>query len=377
LKTKDASEGVRAWVAGCASGEEAYTLAMLLYEYALTLPLRPVIQVFATDIDEQAIAVARQGVYPDTIALDVSLERLQRFFTAEPGAYRVPKELRDLVLFAPHNLLRDPPFSRLDLITCRNVLIYIDRRLQEQVLQLFHFTLQPGGLLLLGSSESTDAVPTLFLPLDKAERLFQRRLVPGAPTLRVPTLPLVGQPQRDAVVSLASRAALSSSIETLAAQAMAQYGPPAVVVNQDADIIHVARGAGRFLQVADGPPSPNLLKALHPELRLDVRRALYQALQDGKPVQTAPVRLQLGPDVRQVSISVQPLLEPAAVQGYALVLIFDMLDRGEGALGSTSDAEPLVRQLEEELQFTREQLRIATEQHDEAIEEHRASNEEL
>ncbi len=150
---KQAGDQVRAWVAGCATGEEAYSLAMLLYEYATTLDQAPLIQVFATDIDEDAIAAARHGLYPEAIVADVSPERLQRFFVMEQGRYQIKKEIRDMVLFAPHNLLRDPPFSKLDLITCRNLLIYLNRDVQEQVLQLFHFSLRPGGFLLLGASE--------------------------------------------------------------------------------------------------------------------------------------------------------------------------------------------------------------------------------
>jgi two-component system, chemotaxis family, CheB/CheR fusion protein len=156
-----ASDQMRVWVVGCATGEEAYSIAMLLHEHASTSDQPPAIQVFATDIDEEAIAVARQGLYPDTIEADISPERLQRFFIAEQGYYQIKKEIRDLVLFAPHNLLRDPPFSKLDLITCHNLLIYLNRDVQEQILQLFHFVLRPEGHLLLGASESTDSVPSL------------------------------------------------------------------------------------------------------------------------------------------------------------------------------------------------------------------------
>jgi two-component system CheB/CheR fusion protein len=373
---KDASGLVRAWVVGCATGEEAYSVAMLLYEHAMALEYRPNIQVFATDIDEHAIGVARVGLYPDTIAVDVSPERLQRFFTSEPGAYRVRKELRDLVLFAPHNVLRDPPFSRLDLITCRNLLIYIDRAMQEQILQLFHFTLQPDRLLMLGNSESTDGVPALFAPIDKAHQLFRRRTVPGAPPL-VPAMPLLSPPHRQSLRGLQGGELPSPSFNELDTQALAQYGPPSVIVNEDYDIVHLARGAGRFLQFPDGTPSPNLLKALHPDLRLELRTALYQALQEGLRTESRQVRLSLGGVARQVSVAAQPMTEPAWARGHVLILFHDTPDSGDGVADGASAAEPLVRQLEAELQRTRDQLRTTSEQYETAIEEHKAGNEEL
>jgi two-component system CheB/CheR fusion protein len=376
FKGKGAGDIVRAWVAGCATGEEAYSVAMLLVEHGSTLESRPSIQVFATDIDERAIAVARQGLYPETIAVDVSEERLQRFFSSEPGHYRVRKELRELVLFAPHNLLRDPPFSRLDLITCRNLLIYIDRAMQEQVLKLFHFTLLPDGLLLLGSSESTEGVANLFTPLDKTQRLFQRRTVPSA-AHAVPALPLASPLSKQAIRSTEPSSTFSPSLDELAIQGLLQYGPPSVIINGDDDIVHLARGAGRFLQFTDGAPSPNLLKALHPELRLELRSALYRARQEGQRTETRRVRLQLGPSVRQVSASLQPLAEPAWAQGYVLVFLHDLADSSDMAPGAFVDAEPLVRQLEEELQRTRGQLRTTAEQYETTLEEQKAGSEEL
>lgn len=367
---------VRAWVVGCATGEEAYSLAMLLYEHASTLENQPGIQIFATDIDEQAIASARGGLYPETIAVDVPAERLKRFFTTEPGHYRVRKELRDIILFATHNVLRDPPFSRLDLITCRNLLIYIDRAMQEQILQLFHFTLQPAGCLLLGNSEATDGVPSLFTPIDKTQRLFQRRTLASIP-LAVPAMPLLSPQQRQPLRGLRDGVTLLASTDDLAALALAVYAPPGVIVNEDYDIVHLARGAGRFLQFADGTPSSNLLKALHPDLRIELRTALYQARKSGRRSETRPVRLQLGGLSRQVIASIQPLTEPAWACGNSFILFHELPDSGEAPSGASNASEPLVHQLEEELQRTKEQLRATTEQYETSIEEHKASNEEL
>ena len=180
---KSGSDQVRAWVPGCATGEEAYSIAMLLCEQAERLDSPPTIQIFATDIDEDAVHDARDGVYPMTIEADVSQERLRRFFLRDQGRYRIKKEIRELVLFAPHDVLKDPPFSHLDLISCRNLLIYLKRQAQQSVFDIFHFALRSGGLLFIGGSESVEEAQALFSPIDKMNRLYVRRSVPRDGTI--------------------------------------------------------------------------------------------------------------------------------------------------------------------------------------------------
>src|SRR3712207_931719 len=189
---KGADEQVRVWVTGCATGEEAYTMAILLAERAAGLSRPPAVQVFASDIDEQALARAREGVYPSSVEADVSPERLKQFFVREGQYYRVKRELREMVLFTPHNVLRDPPFSKLDLVSCRNLLIYVNRQTQERVLEIFHFALRPGGHLFLGPSESAEALPDLFAPVDKKHRVF-RRLDTTTAFRAAPALPVQGR----------------------------------------------------------------------------------------------------------------------------------------------------------------------------------------
>ncbi|HMB92621.1 MAG TPA: chemotaxis protein CheB, partial [Rhodothermales bacterium] len=186
FKEKASGEAVRAWVCGCATGEEAYSIAMLLCEEAERQPHPTTPQVFASDISEGALRVAREGLYPEAIASDVPTERVSRFFDQEPGGYRIKHEVREKIVFAAHNLLQDPPFSRLDLITCRNVLIYLDRSVHGRIFELFHYALRPGGYLFLGNAESIDT-PDLFRAVDKKHGLYQRR--PGAPIIR-PSLSL-------------------------------------------------------------------------------------------------------------------------------------------------------------------------------------------
>ena len=172
---KGSEDQVRVWSVGCATGEEAYSLAILLSEHAALIPEPPRIQIFATDIDERAIAQARECRYPAAIALDVTPSRLRQFFAKEGDTYVLRKQIREMVQFAPHNVLRDPPFSRLDLISCRNLLIYLTREMQERVLEIFHFALRPDGYLFLGASESADNTPSLFSIVDKKLRIYQRR----------------------------------------------------------------------------------------------------------------------------------------------------------------------------------------------------------
>ena len=192
---KNGADQVRVWAPGCSTGEEAYTIAILLCEYASKLDNPPSIQIFATDIDEGAIASAREGSYPLTIEADVSQERLRRFFSKYNGGYRVKKDIRELILFAPHDMLRDPPFSRLDLVICRNLLIYLKPDAQHRTLDIFHFALRPGGLLFLGGSEQVDEGHTLFTPIDKKQRIHVRRTVPRPDGLMV-SVPYSALPRR-------------------------------------------------------------------------------------------------------------------------------------------------------------------------------------
>jgi len=374
---KHPEDQVRVWVAGCATGEEAYTVAMLLYEYTSTMDQPPSIQVFATDIDEDAIAIARQGLYRDTIAVDVSPQRLARFFTLEQGLYRIKREIRDLVLFAAHNLLRDSPFSRLDLVTCRNLLIYLNRDVQEQVLKLFHFTIRPNGYILLGASESTDGVPSLFTPIDKSQRLYQRRTNPTAVLANMPNLPMIRPSSRRAVSSGGSEPSSTQMLADVHQQLMSRHMPASVLVNQDYDILRISRGAGRFLELAEGELAANLLKLIHPSLRIELRTALFQAVQQNKPVETRRIQLSMQGETRLVSLMVQQVHEPEWMQGYILVIFSDIPDFSGGEPSSIGDAEPVVRQLEEELQRTRDQLRSTIEQYETSNEEHKAANEEL
>ena len=376
---KGPDDYVRAWVAGCATGEEAYSVAMLLAEYAATLEQPPVIQVFATDIDEVAISVAREGRYPTNIAADVSPERLQRFFTEEQTRYRVKPELRDLILFATHNLLRDPPFSRLDLVTCRNVLIYLDRDVQERVLELFHFVLRPDGHLLLGASESADSLPGLFTVLDKRHHIYSRHSVKRLPPVLPPLA--ISSPERPLPLSLFPEHVGSPHLRSfgeLHQRMLEAYAPPSLIVNESYELVHLSSRVGRYLQFMGGEPSYNLLKVVHPDLRRELRILLFHAAQKNRPSVARYVRMDIDLQTIMVNLTVQPVSGIAGVEGFFLVVFEEVVVAPDATLVAPADeaTEPLAHELDEELQHLREQLRLTIEQYETSTEELKASNEE-
>jgi two-component system, chemotaxis family, CheB/CheR fusion protein len=373
---RGAGDQVRVWVAGCATGEEAYSIGMLLCEHAATLPAPPQLQIFATDLDEDALAQARTGRYPGTIAVDVSPERLRRFFVPDGDSVRVTKELRDIVLFSPHSLLRDPPFSRLDLVSCRNLLIYLNRDAQDRVLHLFHFGLRPEGYLLLGSSESAENT-TMFSMLDGKHRLFVRR--PAAVRLAPDALVPAGRSGRSIPAPRAAPPAERVTAGELHHQLVERYAPPSVLVDDNLDVVHLSEHAGSFLQVAGGEPSRQLLRLIHPALRLDLRTAIHAARPATGRASTRVVRFEDAGRPRAVELRVRAVgaSEPA---GAAFLILFDELDpspAGPAEPAATTPFEPMVRELEDELRRTRDQLRNTVEQYETSGEELKASNEEL
>jgi two-component system CheB/CheR fusion protein len=372
---KAAGDQVRVWVAGCATGEEAYSIAILLGEHASRLRDPPQLQVFATDIDEDALAEARLGRYPGTIAVDVSPERLQRFFMPEGDHYRVSRDLRDTVLFSPHNVLRDPPFSRLDLITCRNLLIYLNRDAQDRVLNVFHFGLRPEGALFLGSSESAENT-TMFAGLDTKHRLFVRR--PSASRLISDAIVPNRRwdpPRLPPPAPAAERAAVGP----LHHQLVERYAPPSVLVTEELDLLHVSEHAGRLLQFAGGEPSRQLLRLIHPALRLDLRAAIHAARFHERGSNIRVVRFHDHGRPRAIELRVRTIHQPELGPDTLLVM-FDELDPSPGAdppPAGHATLEPVMRDLEDELRRTRDQLRATIEQYETSVEELKASNEEL
>jgi two-component system CheB/CheR fusion protein len=377
---KNSGDQVRVWVAACATGEEAYTIAMLLCEYAENMPGDPPgIQVFASDIDERAIAAARNGYYNDTIVADVSEERLHRFFVKEGHHYRVKKSLREIVLFAQHNLLRDPPFSKLDLISCRNLLIYLNRNTQESVFDVFHFSLRSGGFLLLAPSESAEGASTRFSAINTKCRIYQSRA--GASRYRtVPMMPITGKWQMNIPEVPAAGNDDIVSFGEIHRKLVERHALPSVLVNEDYDIVHSSERAGRYLRFLGGEPTRNLLKVVHPGLSLDLRATLIEATQEKRAAESHNVRIDLDGNRIAVDFIVRPCDTPAGF----LLITFDESPAADqdSEVASAGDirervVESIGRRLGEELQITKDRLRTTIEQNEISVEELRASNEEL
>ena len=399
---KGPTDTVRVWVAACATGEEAYSIAMLLSEHARQVDAPPVMQIFATDLDEDAIQAAREGIYPAAIEADVSEERLRRFFVKEHRGYRVRRELREMVLFAMHDVLKDSPFSRLDLVSCRNLLIYLNREAQTRVLDTFHFALLPGARLFLGSSESVEDGSRLFSVFDKKHRVYVQRPTPraGLPVPSGPgTLALALEtqhPTREAPVvagSAFTQAALSANRAPRAIEGrqaswgelhlrlLEQLAPPSALVDSEYDIVHLSPNAGRFLHFSGGEPSRNLLRAVHPSLRIELRAALYQAAQTKTTAEVLDVPVELAGENALVSIRVTPANELGAdlylVTMQTQARAPAVTDGDQASTASRAESDPVAQHLDRELERLKSHLRDTVEQYEASTEELKASNEEL
>ena len=392
LEKKKSEEGIRVWSIGCATGEEAYSLAILLFEQAAKLDFRPRIQVFASDLDESSIAHAREGIYPAAIEADLSPEQLERFFTSEGEYYRVKRELRDAVLFTNHNVLRDPPFSRQDLITCRNVLIYLQREVQENVFDIFHYALNTGGYLFLGSSELAEHLPELFNVVDKSHRIYQARPWSGE-KVHMPMLPASPRhgrgPQENPNDVRPLVRFMGNVPEDVHRRALERNAPPSLIINERSMIVHVSETAGRYLQQPKGPITGDLLKLIRPELQLELRTAIFRAFEKDRATLSRPVFVQFNGHRRRVALSVRPRTGISTQDGeqerQALVVFLeDELDEPLGTQETQTSLPAdevehvqMIAQLEAEILRLREQLRIAMEEYDSSNEEMKAANEEL
>ncbi len=392
---KDTGDPVRAWTIGCATGEEAYTMAILLFEHAEKMGIRPNIHVFASDLDENSILLAREGLYPAAIEADVSPERLERFFTQEGDQYRVRRELRDAVLFTNHNVLRDPPFSRQDIISCRNLLIYLQRSIQDHVFNIFHYALRPGGYLFLGKSESADGLGELFDVIDKTHRVYQARPW-TAQRLHVPSMPLtVRRPNKPGSYvpgppyQPGRHMNEPHVLDEKHRKAIESYGPPSILIDESYVILHISETAGRYLLQPKGPISSDLLKLVRPELQLELRTVLFQAFEKNKATFSRPVQVQFNGHPHRVVISVRPKVEVSeqgrgSVKQALVVFLEDEFDKqtehpiaAEATEANELKDNELVAQLEAEIMRLREQLQITIEEYESSHEEMQASNEEL
>ncbi|HWW00809.1 MAG TPA: chemotaxis protein CheB [Candidatus Acidoferrum sp.] len=386
LRSKPEEAAVRVWVPGCATGEEAYSLAILVQEGLERLKKRLTVQIFGTDLDSEAINLARLGRYPGGIAGDVPRERLARYFVREEGGYRIRNEIRELVVFAPHNVLQDPPFTKLDLIGCRNLLIYLQPEAQQRLLSLFHYALKPQALLFLGSSEGINEFGRLFRAVDGKRKIFARTATATAAAAQRPA----GLPARS-FAPATSAAEETPGRERIPAPPtgplfeqvlLDQFAPASVVVNERGDISYIHGHTGDYLEPASGQPRLNILEMAREGLRFELATALRRATaKRGKAVEES-VRIKTDAGFKPVTVGVTRISRPESLRGQLLVTFRPApgaaAQRPTKALRESAK-RPAGREdeLERELVFTRESLQGTVEELQTSNEELKSANEEL
>jgi len=380
---------LRAWVPACSSGEEAYSLAISFREAVARIsPKQPVsLQIFATDLDRGAIERARTGVYPLNIAADVSPERLERYFVRQDDGYRICKEIREMVIFSLQNVVMDPPFTRLDLLCCRNFLIYIELTLQKKLLPLFHYCLQPGGVIFLGNSETVGSFSHLFTTLGGKGRFFLRE---SAPMVMDPLdFPSSFVPSQLHASSGPGRDKAGASFQAQAEQLLLQrLAPAAILANERGDILFINGRTGRFLEPASGKANWNLFAMTRDSLRYELVGAFQKVVREKSPLSQPPLRVRGEDLLGQLEMSLRWVSEPDALKGLVLV-VFNDLTLPEmapeaapvGPVGRRSARvvalEGKLSRAHEELQAVQEQMRLSQEELHSAIEELQSTNEEL
>lgn len=392
LAGKRADAAIRVWVPGCSTGEEAYSLAILLAERQESMKRTFAVQVFATDVDSQAIATARTGLYPASIAADVSPERLARYFSPEPdgGAYRIHKAIRDTLVFSEQDVIKDPPFSKLDVISCRNLLIYMGGELQKKLIPLFHYALKPGGFLFLGPAETVGEFGDLFMPLDRKAKLFRRKEdVHGADRAALARFlpPMMGRDAASPPASGKKAGPAKPPLREVTEQALLQQiAPVGVLVDGRGDIFYLHGRAGLYLEPTPGAAGVNnILKMAREGLRREVTTALRKAAAGQETVRQPGLRVKTNGDFTPVNLTVTPVADAAAKTGVPLYLV--VLEEaepaspaaGSSAAGAGGDpgAEASLAALRRELQAKEEYLEASNEELETANEELKSSNEEM
>jgi two-component system CheB/CheR fusion protein len=368
---------IRVWVPGCSTGEEAYSIAIVLVEQLAAAQSACCVQVFATDVDEDALEVARRGSYPESIALDVTPQRLQRFFVLGDHRYTITKLVRESVIFAAQNLTSDPPFSKLDLVSCRNVLIYLEAELQQKLLSLFHFALNPGGHLFLGSAEGIGSLDELFVPISKQRRIFRRIGPMTRPPLELP-LPTLAATDAD---RLTLKTASEPTLASLADQRLLEhYTPTAVVVRSSGHILRFYGALERYMSLPTGEASLDLLTLARDPLKPSLRAALHEAVRRDRQTVLEGLEVKLDRRRRTLRITVKPINAPKTIERLWLIVFEEAPPparvRGSARLGA-KDQSDLVRRLEAELRATKREQQHLIEQLESGNQELKAANEEV
>ncbi len=389
MKYKQSEEPIRVWVVGCSTGEEAYSIAILLKEYLSEIKTKNnfKIQVYATDLDKGAIDVARQGVYPANIAQDVTSTRLERFFIKEDDRYRVKKEIREMIVFAVQNVLVDPPFTKLNILSCRNLLIYLSSELQKKMMPLFNYSLNPGGILFLGSSESVGNFTDLFEPLDNKWKIFERRETPLSRRPQITDFPILPIPYEPRIKDgkeekKYSESKIVNEVQKIIIQTIV---PPVAIINDRGDIIYTTRRTGKYLEPSVGKANLNIYAMAREGLRAELGIAIRKATTDRQKVILKGLRVRTNGTDQTINLKVTPLNEPDVMSGLLMIEFEDVelpsrepKTSGEEP-GSATQPEPesTNKALEKELQSTKEHLQTVIEEMETSQEELKSANEEL
>jgi two-component system CheB/CheR fusion protein len=373
LENKSNDDQIRIWVPGCATGEEAYSIAILVKEAMVNLEVAPKVQIFATDLDEHAVAIARHGRYRQTLS-GVSPERLKRWFAEEGDDYCVIKDIREMCVYSIHNLAKDSPFSKLDLISCRNLLIYFDTPLQNRLVRTFHYALRPSGYLFLGASEGVARHGGLFAVLDRKQRVFQRRddvraSLPSALLGPAPASPSSGVAPPARIIG--------DAVDQRARRALEKYSPAYVVINRQHEVLRFSGRTGHYIEYSPGAASLNLFNILRKDLLPTVRAAVQKAFASRQLVVHEDLVIAINDHSKIVNLIIEPISEHAEAELYAVGFQDRGFARRESATGETAEtADARAQTLEKELRATRTQLQSTIDDLETANEELKSANEE-
>ncbi len=378
------STGIRIWIPGCATGEEAYTIAMLVKEEADNLNFKKPVQIFATDIDDQALQVARRGVYPEGIREQIPENFLKKYFKENSDVYRVRDEIREVCIFSPHNLIKDPPFSKIDLVACRNLLIYFEISLQKKILPIFHYSISPNGYLFLGPSENITARKELFKVIDKSSRIYQAK--DAVPPMLV-DFPISQNPaSKKSYGGVSNRVIDPDSDKSMAKifeeKVFNNYIPFSAVINENSDILYWAGPVVKYIEPPPGRPHNNLIELANKSLRLSLRSSIHRSVSQNKEVIQKNVVVKTNEGLQKLMIIVTPFKEMGEKNNLFLVVLKELglPLSGEDAVNGErleQQGEEVNRQLEEELRHTKEYLQTTIEELETSNEELKSSNEEL
>jgi len=373
----------RIWVPGCASGEEAYSLAMLFREFMDETRSEFRLQIYATDIDDDAITIARAGLYSTNIALDVPAERLRRFFTKEETGFRIKKEIRETVVFAIQNVIKDPPFTKMDLISCRNLMIYLEPELQSRIIPAFHYALNPEGILFLSPSEGIGNFVDLFSPLDKKWRIFSVKASSvSTRTLVAQRFPWAGERPAKEPIEAAARKGTVNFAELTRRVLLQSFAPPSVITDEAGNILYVHGDTGKYLQPAQGQPSTSIIAMAREGLQLDLRLAIQNAAAQKKPFIIKDLQVRTNSGMHRVDLAVRPLPDLDAARDLLLISFQDSPNppaeqRRRSKRGTAKSEVKRVEELELALAYTKENLQATIEEMQAANEELKSANEEL